>query len=69
MPPSTPFSNHSLDEYLRQQEQKDLLRFMTCGSVDDGKSAQVSAYCALGLSGKKARGRSAYRKYLYVAPC
>jgi bifunctional enzyme CysN/CysC len=41
MPPSTPFSNHSLDEYLRQQEQKDLLRFMTCGSVDDGKSTLI----------------------------
>ncbi|VAV94776.1 Sulfate adenylyltransferase subunit 1 / Adenylylsulfate kinase [hydrothermal vent metagenome] len=25
-------------EFLRQQQQKDLLRFITCGSVDDGKS-------------------------------
>ena len=27
--------------YLRQHEQKDLLRFLTCGSVDDGKSTLI----------------------------
>ncbi|MGC2855049.1 sulfate adenylyltransferase subunit CysN [Novispirillum sp. DQ9] len=27
--------------YLRQQEEKDLLRFITCGSVDDGKSTLI----------------------------
>jgi bifunctional enzyme CysN/CysC len=28
-------------EYLRQQEKKSLLRFLTCGSVDDGKSTLI----------------------------
>src|SRR5947208_13719685 len=28
-------------EYLRAQENKDLLRFITCGSVDDGKSTLI----------------------------
>ena len=28
-------------EYLRQHEQKSLLRFITCGSVDDGKSTLI----------------------------
>jgi len=27
--------------YLKQHEQKDLLRFLTCGSVDDGKSTLI----------------------------
>src|ERR687898_2259218 len=27
--------------YLAQQERKDLLRFITCGSVDDGKSTLI----------------------------
>jgi bifunctional enzyme CysN/CysC len=27
--------------YLRQHEEKDLLRFLTCGSVDDGKSTLI----------------------------
>jgi len=30
-----------VDAYLRSQERKDLLRFMTCGSVDDGKSTLI----------------------------
>ena len=30
-----------IDAYLKQQEQKDLLRFLTCGSVDDGKSTLI----------------------------
>lgn len=30
-----------LDAYLRAQEKKDLLRFITCGSVDDGKSTLI----------------------------
>src|SRR5947209_13490575 len=30
-----------LAEYLRAQERKDLLRFITCGSVDDGKSTLI----------------------------
>ena len=31
----------SLTEYLAQQERKTLLRFLTCGSVDDGKSTLI----------------------------
>ena len=27
--------------YLEQHEKKDLLRFLTCGSVDDGKSTLI----------------------------
>ena len=27
--------------YLKQHEHKDLLRFITCGSVDDGKSTLI----------------------------
>jgi bifunctional enzyme CysN/CysC len=30
-----------LDAYLRAQQRKDLLRFITCGSVDDGKSTLI----------------------------
>ncbi|OPX56197.1 sulfate adenylyltransferase subunit 1 [Oceanospirillum multiglobuliferum] len=30
-----------IEEYLKQHEQKDLLRFITCGSVDDGKSTLI----------------------------
>ncbi|MGE0486294.1 MAG: sulfate adenylyltransferase subunit CysN [Gammaproteobacteria bacterium] len=30
-----------IDAYLRQHEQKELLRFITCGSVDDGKSTLI----------------------------
>ena len=30
-----------IEGYLRQHEQKDMLRFLTCGSVDDGKSTLI----------------------------
>ncbi len=30
-----------LDQYIRQHERKGLLRFITCGSVDDGKSSLI----------------------------
>ncbi len=30
-----------IDAYLAQHEQKELLRFITCGSVDDGKSTLI----------------------------
>ncbi len=30
-----------IDQYLKQHEQKSLLRFITCGSVDDGKSTLI----------------------------
>src|SRR5688500_4436745 len=31
----------NIETYLRSQEHKDLLRFITCGSVDDGKSTLI----------------------------
>jgi bifunctional enzyme CysN/CysC len=31
----------NIDEYLRQHQRKELLRFLTCGSVDDGKSTLI----------------------------
>ena len=30
-----------IEAYLAEHEQKDLLRFLTCGSVDDGKSTVI----------------------------
>ncbi len=35
------FSGGDVDIFLAAQEQKDLLRFITCGSVDDGKSTLI----------------------------
>ncbi len=35
------FSGGDVDTFLAEQEQKDLLRFITCGSVDDGKSTLI----------------------------
>ena len=34
-------SNNTSDSFLQQQNQLDLLRFITCGSVDDGKSTLI----------------------------
>jgi sulfate adenylyltransferase large subunit len=34
-------STFSLDAFLAEQERRDLLRFITCGSVDDGKSTLI----------------------------
>ena len=34
-------SSEAVIDYLKQQENKDLLRFITCGSVDDGKSTLI----------------------------
>jgi sulfate adenylyltransferase subunit 1 (EFTu-like GTPase family) len=31
----------NITEYLAQHEQKELLRMLTCGSVDDGKSTLI----------------------------
>ena len=31
----------AVESYLEEQAQKDLLRFITCGSVDDGKSTLI----------------------------
>jgi len=33
--------SQDIEAYLKQHEQKDLLRFITCGSVDDGKSTLI----------------------------
>ena len=30
-----------INAYLKQHEQKELLRLLTCGSVDDGKSTLI----------------------------
>ena len=35
------FTGGDVEAYLAAQEQKDLLRFITCGSVDDGKSTLI----------------------------
>jgi bifunctional enzyme CysN/CysC len=35
------FQGGDVEAYLRAQEEKDLLRFITCGSVDDGKSTLI----------------------------
>src|SRR5690606_33459091 len=32
---------HGIDAYLLEHEHKELLRFITCGSVDDGKSTLI----------------------------
>jgi bifunctional enzyme CysN/CysC len=34
-------ASHAVAAYLQQHETKDLLRFITCGSVDDGKSTLI----------------------------
>ncbi|MEH6527754.1 MAG: sulfate adenylyltransferase subunit CysN [Sneathiella sp.] len=41
MSTSTETAKTEIDDYLKSQEQKDLLRFITCGSVDDGKSTFI----------------------------
>lgn len=35
------YTGGSVEEFLATQENKDLLRFITCGSVDDGKSTLI----------------------------
>jgi bifunctional enzyme CysN/CysC len=35
------FQGGDVEAYLKAQEKKDLLRFITCGSVDDGKSTLI----------------------------
>ncbi len=37
----TPSAAAEVEAYLARQERKDLLRFITCGSVDDGKSTLI----------------------------
>ncbi len=38
---AAPLTIAEIDTYLAEQENKDLLRFITCGSVDDGKSTLI----------------------------
>src|SRR6187549_1774004 len=38
---SAPDAHLTLDQFLAQQREIDLLRFITCGSVDDGKSTLI----------------------------
>ena len=39
--PDAELINQDIDAYLEQHRKKDLLRFLTCGSVDDGKSTLI----------------------------
>ncbi len=41
MPPSTTENIEDVSAYLARNERKELLRFLTCGSVDDGKSTLI----------------------------
>ena len=41
MSATTPISIEEIERYLREQRNKRLLRFITCGSVDDGKSTLI----------------------------
>ncbi|MCC5824617.1 sulfate adenylyltransferase subunit CysN [Alkalimonas sp.] len=38
---ASPLIEHDILSYLQQHERKQLLRFITCGSVDDGKSTLI----------------------------
>ncbi|MFC3390682.1 sulfate adenylyltransferase subunit CysN [Aidingimonas halophila] len=38
---SSPLIADDIESYLKEHERKDLLRFITCGSVDDGKSTLI----------------------------
>jgi len=40
-PPKIDITKFDIDEFLNQEESKDLLRFTTAGSVDDGKSTLI----------------------------
>jgi bifunctional enzyme CysN/CysC len=41
MQPETDLITADIDAYLAQHERKELVRFLTCGSVDDGKSTLI----------------------------
>src|SRR3990170_2406366 len=41
MPTAPDLAAADVEGYLRAQERQDLLRFITCGSVDDGKSTLI----------------------------
>ena len=38
---SSNLNDQDIESYLKMHEQKSLLRFITCGSVDDGKSTLI----------------------------
>ena len=42
--------NMSIEEFLKKDEQKDLLRFLTAGSVDDGKSTTARNFTKTNLT-------------------
>jgi sulfate adenylyltransferase subunit 1 len=41
MPKTNDYRLSTIDSYLKKHENKSLLRFLTCGSVDDGKSTLI----------------------------
>ena len=41
MHPESELIAADINAYLAQHERKELLRFLTCGSVDDGKSTLI----------------------------
>ena len=41
MLPESELIASDIDAYLAQHERKELLRFLTCGSVDDGKTTLI----------------------------
>jgi sulfate adenylyltransferase large subunit len=41
LPPAAAQANFDIEEFLRHEQSKDLLRFTTAGSVDDGKSTLI----------------------------
>ena len=46
------FEGGDVESYLKTQENKDLLRFITCGSVDDGKSTLIGRLLDVEVDGK-----------------
>ena len=48
MDPRFDASTDTIDEYLARHEGKQLLRFLTCGSVDDGKSTLIGVFTGTG---------------------
>ena len=41
MPHASDLISKDINQYLIEHEKKSLLRFITCGSVDDGKSTLI----------------------------
>ena len=41
LPGTSPNTSEAMEEFMQQQNDLDLLRFITCGSVDDGKSTLI----------------------------